>query len=113
MTKNKRKRTKWVGQVIYPNGFVRSGIVKNNNPPHDVIRFQLYKEKKIDKDNVRVDNDNFEMTVDEALALAFVLIKAIMFYIFDAPKDIRLWEYGDKIKTVRITKKKTYEKRKN
>jgi len=104
--KSKRKRTKWIGQVIYPNGFYRSGIVKNNNPPHDVIRFQLYREKKIDKDSVQIDDDNFEMAVDEALALAFLLIKAVMIYIFNAPEDIRLWERKDKIKTLKAIKKK-------
>lgn len=101
----KKKRTKWIGQVIYSNGFFRSGIVKNNTPPHDVIRFQLYKKEKIDKDTIHIDNNNLEMTIDEALASAFVLLKAIMVYIFRASEDIRLWEYKDKIKTLRVIKK--------
>jgi len=108
MTK-KTKKTKWLGKIIYPNGFFRSGVVKNNIPPHDVIRFQFYREKK---DGVQINNEDVEMAVDEALALAFLLIKAVLFYIFDSPENIRSWEYKDKIKTSRIIKKNNDQKEK-
>lgn len=100
-----RKRTQWVGKVVYPNGYFRSGIVKNNIPKHDVIRIGWLKETKNNKNSTEIDSGDWELTVDEAMAVVFLLSKAILFYIFKSEQDIRLWEYQDKLKKVRIIKK--------
>ena len=103
----KKTRTKWVGLIKYENGFFRSGIVKNNKPKkHDVIRVQFRKEIPRGKTGISIDIEDWHFTLDEAMAVNFILSKAILIYTFQAPQDVRLWEYEDKLKTLKVVKKK-------
>ena len=106
MKKEKKTKTKWMGKVVYKNGFFRSGIVKNNKPKkHDVIRVQFKKETPRGKTGLSINNEDWHLTLDEAMAINFLISKAILIYTFQSPQDVRLWEYQDKIKTLRIINK--------
>ena len=101
----KKPRTKWIGKVIYQNGFFRSGIVKNNKPKkHDVIRIQFEMERPRGKTGISINKEDWHLALDEAMVVNFLLSKAILIYTFQAPQDVRLWEYQDKIKTLKVGK---------
>jgi len=87
----KRRRCKYIGEVRYSNGFFKCGVIKN---PHkaDVIRvWTRFKEQK-DKDSISIHEDKQDFAVDEAIAVSFLLQKAVMHYIFKNKNDIRDWE---------------------
>jgi len=103
----KKTRTKWVGRVEYVNGYFRSGIVKNNKPQkHDVIRVQFQVARPKGKTGVSIDTEDWHLALDEAMTVNFLLSKAILIYTFQSPQDVRLWEYQNKIKTLRVVKKR-------
>jgi hypothetical protein len=95
----KKRRTIWIETVVCSNGFIRSGIVWNNNKvKHDVIRLQMVKIK-----NKKYVTDNFEVTVDEAVLMSYLLNKAVFLYLSRSKEDIRSWEYKkDEIPTDNI-----------
>jgi len=102
----KKKKTKWVGKVDYENGFFRSGVVKNNIPKHDVIIIQFKKEIKKNK-KIFIDKDDWCLALDEAMVVCFLILKSILYYVFNLKKDIRLLEYEDELKTLKIKKVKS------
>lgn len=103
--REKKPRTKWIGKIVYQNGFLRSGIVKNNKPKHDVIRIQFEIMRPRGKTGVSIERDDWQLTLDEAMAVNFLISKVILFYIFQTSQDVRLFEYQDKIKKLKVAKK--------
>jgi len=101
--KKKKTKIKWVGRVDYENGFFRSGVVKNNTPKHDVISIQFKKEIKKNK-TLFIDKDDWYLALDEAMVVCFLILKSILYYVFNLKKDIRLLEYEDELKTLKIKK---------
>lgn len=103
--KENKKRTKYVGEIRYANGYFKSGIVKNNKPKkHDVIRITFSLSKENSKTSTFIRSETWDLTLDEAMAVNFLLSKAILFYTFKAPQDVRLWEYQDDKKTLKVAK---------
>ena len=78
-----RKRTVWRKVHIYPNGFIRAGVIHNNHPhKNDVIAFEEYFENKGEK-RIGYEKELYsfrEMTVDEAAIKIEVLSNAIAYY---------------------------------
>ena len=104
---NVKKRTTWRGQILFKNGWFRSGTIKNNKPKkHDVIAIEFRKNIYHDKKPVSVQQERWDLTVDEAIGMAFLLNKSLLYYFFKHKKNIRLWEYDDMVKTLRTVKRR-------
>ena len=107
--KKGKKRTTWRGQVLFKNGWFRSGTIKNNKPKHDCITIEFRKDTPHGK-SVSFQQERWDLTLDEAVATAFLLNKAILLYLLKSKHNIRLWEYENLTKTLRIVEKKGVDK---
>lgn len=87
---NKKKRIKWLIKHTYPNGYTRAGVISNNPIKCDVIALEYtYNDTKAGK----IITSFREMSIDEALVMAEVLVRAVSRYteyhskIYSKPKQ--------------------------